>query len=414
MLKQCVSNFWRLGAAAVLASAAVAHAAGEPHVVTLSHVFDPERAQQLAGLVEQFNATEKAGQVRIVTEPAAAESAAIRIVQGDAEQALRTRGAFRPLYQVMADAGMALGSHKALASVDRGTLDARGRRIALPVGLYTPVLFINRRAFQEVGLDPDAPPRTWRSLQDALGKLFDAGYACPYTVSRPSWVMVDNVSARQNVALTRRAGRNEELSVNGMLQIRHIALMASWVRARYLHVYGAGAEPAERFTRGECAVIAAESANWPAFRQAAAFDVGVSELPFYDDYPGGVGGTLADGPTLWVAKDKKRADYQVAARFVRFLLKPDNQLAWQRGTGYLPLDEKGGVAVTGIAPDQPNLVVARKQLSVDTKASPADSDLPKQARVRDILEEELDAVWADRQPAKQALDNAVARASGIK
>ncbi|MBT0962522.1 extracellular solute-binding protein [Denitromonas iodatirespirans] len=380
--------------------------------MTLSHGFDPTRAQQLAALVERFNATDAKGQVRVVDDPAAADSAAIRIVQGEAERTLRQRGAFRPLYQVMADAGLSLARDRGLTAYDRDTLDSRGRRVALPVGLHTPVLFINRRAFEEAGLDPNAPPRTWRSLQEALGKLFDAGHACPYTVSRPSWVMVDNVSARQNVALTRRVGRAEQLTVNGMLQIRHIALMASWVRARYLHLYGAGGEPAARFARGECAVIAAESADWPALRQAAAFDVGVGELPFYDDFPGGVGATLADGPTLWVAKGKKRADYQVAARFVRFLLKPENQLAWQRGTGYLPLDEKGGVAEGGIAEDQPNLLVARKQLSVGSTLTAAASELPRQARVRSILEEELDGVWADRQPAKQALDNAVARTGG--
>ena len=31
--------------------------------------------------------------------------------------------------------------------------------------------------------------------------------------------------------------------------------------------------------------------------------------------------------------------------------------------------------------------------------------------VRGILEEELDAVWANRKPAKEALDNAVTRAN---
>ena len=409
MVMQSMSKCLRLGLAVTLALAGLAHAAGEPHVVSLSHVFDPDRAKQLEAMVERFNASDRGGRVNIVTDPAAEANAAIQIVQGDAEQALRKRGAYRPLYQVMAEAGMALGRDSALVPYDRDTTDSRGRRVALPVGMHTPVLFINRQAFTGAGLDPDAPPRTWRELQDALGKLFDAGQACPGTVSNPSWVMVDNVSARQNVAVTRQAGRKEELSVNGMLQIRHIALMASWVRARYLHLHGAGAEPLERFKRGECAVIAAESAHWPEFRQSAGFDVGVSELPFYDDFPGGVGATLADGPTLWVAKGKKRDDYKVVARFVHFLLMPENQLAWQRGTGYLPMDEKGSVAGGGVAIDQPNVVVARKQLSAAPKGSPVSTELPRQARVRTILDEELEGVWTDRQPAKQALDNAVTR-----
>ena len=187
MVMQSMSKCLRLGLAVTLALAGLAHAAGEPHVVSLSHVFDPDRAKQLEAMVERFNASDRGGRVNIVTDPAAEANAAIQIVQGDAEQALRKRGAYRPLYQVMAEAGMALGRDSALVPYDRDTTDSRGRRVALPVGMHTPVLFINRQAFTGAGLDPDAPPRTWRELQDALGKLFDAGQAarCPIPVG--SW-----------------------------------------------------------------------------------------------------------------------------------------------------------------------------------------------------------------------------------
>jgi sn-glycerol 3-phosphate transport system substrate-binding protein len=282
--------------------------------------------------------------------------------------------------------------------------------------MHTPVLYLNRQAFRQVGLDPDAPPRTWKSLQDALGKLYEAGYACPYTVAQPSWVMLDNVSARQNEAVTRLKGRAEELSVNGMLQIRHVAMMASWVRARYLHVFDSQHEAEQRFARGECAVIATSSADWPTLNQTAGFEIGVGELPFYDDQHSGVGGTLADGPSLWAAAGRSTNDYRAAASFVRFMLRPESQLAWQRGTGYLPLDAQGMVAAKAVADDQPNLRVAREQLRLEeSKPGPVKlGELPRRPEVRAILDEELAAVWADVKPAKQALDTAVVRASAVR
>ena len=400
--------------AAALALAAQAGAAKAPHQVTLLHDLDTPRAQQLADLVARFNAQDKRYQVAIGADEKDADGApTMMVVHGAREEALRDSGKFRALYRVMADSGIKLGRTRGAAAIAGHTLDSRGRRLALPIGLHTPVLFLNRRAFQEVGLDPDAPPRTWRSLQDALGKLFDAGYACPYTVSQPSWVMLDNASARNSVAVAERSGRAERLTVNGMLQIRHVALMASWIRTRYLNLASRGVNAENRFASGECAVIAAPSASWPTFHQSAAFDVGVSELPYYDDFPGGPGATLVNGASLWMAEGRKRNDYRGAASFVRFLLKPENQLAWQRGTGFLPLDADGRIAETSDAQDLPSSVVARSQLGVGQKGKStrvSESALPRRGAVRAILEEELDAVWADTKPAKQALDNAVVRA----
>ena len=405
------------GALAWMLLSAPALAEDKRHAVVMTHDFTPARAALLTELVSRFNAQDKRYRVELLRRgDASADKPTLMVLDGDDEQALRRSKQFSPMYQVMAASGYTLGRARGRAADIGMTVDDAGRRLALPVGMHTPVLFMNRQAFREVGLDPDTPPRTWKSLQDALGKLFEAGYACPYTVARPSWVMLDNVSARQNEGVTRRQGRSEQLSVNGMLQIRHVAMMASWVRARYLHVFDSNAEAEKRFAHGECAVIAASSADWPTFNQTAAFDIAVGELPYYDDERGGVGGTLADGPSLWAAARKSRNDYRAAASFVRFMLQPDSQLAWQRGTGFLPLDASGMVAGKAVADDQPNLKVARTQLRLDdTKSSGIGlAALPRRTEVRAILDEELAAVWADVKPAKQALDTAVVRASAVK
>jgi len=405
------------GMLALMALCPPAHAEDKRHAVVMTHAFDPVREARLTELVERFNAQDKRYRVDLVREDAPIDTApTLMVLNGGDEEAIRDSKRYKPMYQVMASTGYSLGRVNARVADIGMTVDDAGRRLALPVGMNTPLLFINRQAFRDVGLNPDAPPKTWRSLQDALGKLYDAGYACPYTVARPSWVMLDNVSARQNEMVTQRQGRSERLSVNGMLQIRHVALMASWVRARYLHVFDSQEEAEKRFARGECAVIATSSANWPTLKQAAGFEIGVGELPYYDDQGGGVGATLADGPSLWAAAGRSTNDYRAAASFISFLLKPENQLAWQRGTGFLPLDTKGMVAAKAVADDQPNLCIARAQLGLDGQQAPKVklAALSRRPEVRAILDEELAAVWADVKPAKQALDTAVARVSAVR
>jgi sn-glycerol 3-phosphate transport system substrate-binding protein len=207
-------------------------------------------------------------------------------------------------------------------------------------------------------------------------------------------------------------GKTMQPSFNGMFQVKHVAMMASWQRAHYLHVFGGKAEAEARFASGECAVIAAPSASWVDFRSSGKLDVGVARLPYYDDFPGAPQNTIADGAALWASAGKKPAEYKVMARFVSFWLQPANQVAWQRQTGYLPLNRAGLLASQSelLGEDLENVRVAVAQLSnkpatLDSSAQPSVG----REKVRRILDEELAGVWADRKAAKEALDNAVAR-----
>jgi sn-glycerol 3-phosphate transport system substrate-binding protein len=98
---------------------------------------------------------------------------------------------------------------------------------------------------------------------------------------------------------------------------------------------------------------------------------------------------------------------------VSFWLQPDNQVAWQRETGYLPLNRAGLLASRSelLGNDLENIQVAVDQLG-GKPATPQSSAQPvvEREKVRRILDEELAGVWADQKAAKEALDNAVTRA----
>ncbi len=407
-----------MACAAVGSPWAVAQAAAQQQI-ELFHRLPDTKAAALKDLVERFNAQSK--DVQVVLSAADWRTAAphLLILEGDDEDAfVAGKPRFKPLYALMKESGAALQTLRPPAMMTRTPVDAKGQLLALPVGLSTPVLFLNRDALRRAGMNPDTTRvSTWFELQETLGRLADTGHTCPYTVSEPGRVMVENLSAWHNEPVARQQGKATVPSFNGMFQVKHVAMMASWTRARYLHVFPQQAEAEQRFASGDCAVIAAPSASWADFRRAGKVDVAVSRLPYYEDFPGAPQNTVADGPALWAAAGKKPVEYKAVARFVSFWLQADNQVAWQRETGYLPLNRAGLLASRSelLGEDLENVRVAVDQLGNKpaTAQSSAQPVVERQS-VRRILDEELAGVWADEKAAKEALDNAVMRAQTAK
>ena len=403
-----------MACAAVGSPWAVAQAAAQQQI-ELFHRLPDAKAAALKDLVERFNAQSK--DVHVVLSAADWRTAAphMLILEGDDEDAfVAGKPRFKPLHALMKESGVALQTLRPPAMMTRTPVDAKGQLLALPVGLSTPVLFLNRDALRRAGMNPETTrTNTWFELQETLGRLADTGHTCPYTVSEPGRVMVENLSAWHNEPVSRLEGKVTVPSFNGMFQVKHVAMMASWTRARYLHVFPQQAEAEQRFASGECAVIAAPSASWADFRRAGKVDVAVSRLPYYEDFPGAPQNTVADGPALWAAAGKKPVEYKAVARFVSFWLQADNQVAWQRETGYLPLNRAGLLASRSelLGDDLENVRVAVDQLgNKPATAQSSSQPVVERQSVRRILDEELAGVWADEKAAKEALDNAVTRA----
>ena len=387
--------------------------------IELVHQLGIDKGEQLKHLVERFNAT--SGQKIVVSERdwQQGDLPHMMILAEDGEaQFLAGKPRYKPLYQLMKETGEPLQTFKERPGVmSPAPLDASGQIIGLPVGLATPIMYYNRDAFKKAGLDPSQPPKTWWDLQQALGKLYDAGTACPYTTSYPAWVHVENTSAWHNEPVAATSGKREgPLLINNMLMVKHLAMMTSWHKSRYLHIFGQRDEAEAKFAIGECAVLTAPSSSFPTLTRFAKFDIGVARLPYHDDIPGAPQNTLADGPTLWVAADKNRDDYKTIAKFVRFLLTPESQLEWQRNAGYLPLNRTALLASSSelLGSDLVNVRVAVEQLvSKPATGSSRATRFAHRGDVRQIVNEELSDMWANRKPAKAALDAAVARSRDL-
>jgi sn-glycerol 3-phosphate transport system substrate-binding protein len=393
------------------AAAAKAEQPAGPIQIELYQQLPPSRAKALQELVERFNAQSTASQVTLVeSDWQAAKPPHMVILNTTSEEAfLSGKPRYKPLFALMKEAGSALPAVKPAAMVTRKPFNANGQPLALPVGLNTPVLYYNRAVFKRAGINTETPPvATWADLQGVLSKL---GSRCPLTIAEPARVLIENVSAWDNVPIT----SGKQPSFNGLFHVKFVSLMASWNRAGLLKFYNDRTEAEQHFAKGECAVFIGPSDSWADFRNVNGLDVGIARLPYIDDAPGAPQNTHASSSaSLWVPAGKKPAEYKAVASFISFWLQPENQVIWQRDTGYLPLTRAGIFASESalLGDTLENIRVAIGQLTNKpvTSSSAIQPLIDRESTLR-IIDEELAAVWANRKSAKAALDSAVARLS---
>jgi sn-glycerol 3-phosphate transport system substrate-binding protein len=376
----------------------------------LAHNLGPEGESRLQAVVDRFN-KETGGNLKLSRLEKGEKPAGLNLIAPYEMSALLTNARnFVPLHEMMTKAKEPFKANELSPDLKAGVVDAKGRVVALPLLYSTPVLFYNKNAFRKAKLDPDQPPKTWFEMQGMLDKLQEVGgYACPYTTSWPVRVHIDNVSSLSGLPAVTDKGA---LAFNGLPQVKHVAMMTTWVKANYFKLYGRNDEASKHFMSGECAMISTNSREHVDFLSAKGVDLGVAPLPHHDDVYGGRQHTLADGPTLWVGAGRSAAEYKQAAKFVSFLLAPVNQVELVRVYGGLPLTAAArsaacSKALNGSDCRQDVVDVAFASLK-GRRASPS-RDVADIDAVRVIADEELEQVWANKEPAKAGLDQAVNR-----
>lgn len=400
-----------LGGLALSVSVLAAPATVEPVTLELAHQLDEIQAERLEPLVEGFNKQNKDVQVKMVRRVDGDAPKQINLVTRDEySRFLANKANFKPLHQVMREAKAPFDAGKLAPELRDSLVDPKGQLFALPVAFSTPVLYINKEAFRKAGLDPEKPPRTWDETQDAAGKLVAAGSQCPYTTSWPAWILIDNISAWNGADVNDAKGN---LAFNGLLQIKHVAMMATWYKSKYFTYYGRRDEADRRFANGECGMLTSSSALFATLSEASKLEVGVSALPYHDDVRGAPQNTLADGASLWVAGGLKPAETKGVAKFVNYVLGPEVQIGLTLAGGFLPMTSVARTAAGSklMKADLNGLQVAYDQLKGKTAAPTV--RVAQIEAVRRIVEEELESVWANRKPAKEALDHAVQRGNAV-
>jgi sn-glycerol 3-phosphate transport system substrate-binding protein len=331
-------------------------------------------------------------------------------------------GSARALWQLMQESGRPLEA-KYLPPVSAYVSDAEGRLLALPFTGATPVLYYNRDAFRKARLDPAKAPQTWDEMPDTLAALVESGQRCALTTAWQSWVLIENMSAWHNQRFATEGngmaavtgGSGARLAFNTRLMVRWISTLASWQKSGYFTYLGRKDEAEARFAAGECAMLTSSSAAYAELRKRARFDLGVAQLPYYDDFDDAPQNTLVGGSALWALADKPAAGFRGVASFFAYLARPEVQAEWHQRTGDVPLTSTAYELTRkqGFYRRHPAHEIAVRQLLAKPTEDSSGIRLGGLRHIRGIIDEELEAVWRGGKTPLDALNAAVQRGNAL-
>ncbi len=332
---------------------------------------------------------------------------------------MASKGAIVPAGKVMADAGLKFDPNAYIAAVAGYYTAPNGQMLSFPYNSSTTVFYYNKDAFKAAGMDPEKAPGTWPEVALAAAKLKASGHKCPLTIAWQGWTQLESFSAWHNVDFaTKRnglGGMDARLVFNSPLHVRHIENLANMAKQGLFIYKGRRNVPEPSYISGECAMVTTSTGFYGNVKQNAKFNWGMSTLPYYPDVAGAPQNTVIGGASLWTLAGKKPDEYKGVAQFFNFIAQPEVAAKTHQATGYLPVTNAAFQLTekAGFYKNNPGTDVGPTQMIRKVTDKSRGIRLGNHVQIRDIMDEELEQVWAGKKGAKEALDSAVKRGNEL-
>jgi len=423
-----------LAAAAAVLAAIAGPAFAEPTELQWWHAMTAINLERVNKLAADFNALQTEYKVTPVykgsyPETMTAAIAAFRagtpphivqVFEAGTATMMAAKGAVKPVYQLMADAGEPFDPQNYLPTVTGYYSTADGKMLSLPFNSSTAIVYWNKDTFTKAGLDSEKPPKTWPETFAIAKKLKAGGANCGVVPAWITWTQIEQFDAWHNLPLATKAngldGVDTELKFNTPIMTKHIAALAEAIKDKSFDYGGRTNEAEGRFISGDCAMIQTSSGFYGNVKTNAKFAFGMTELPYYPDIAGAPQNSIIGGASLWIMGGKKPEEYKGIAKFFSYLSRTDVQREMHEVTGYLPITKAAYEATkaAGFYEKNPGREIPLLQLA---GKSPTENSrglrLGNLVQIRDVIAEDLEGVFAGKSEPNAALDDAAARGNAI-
>lgn len=304
------------------------------------HYWDGANGQVLQGLIDQYQAENPGVTIEAVFVPGSElvtrlqtaiqgrQTPSLAIADLVTVPLLTGSGALVPLDDYIAASNLDLDDYFPGPMV-YGIRD--GRRYSLPVSASNLALFWNKDLFEQAGLDPDVPPRTWSELIAFGQTIRERTGAWGFELFTQGG---EGTSWQWQVFLWSAGG--EVLSADLGSPAFHSAAgeraLGMW--ADLVHEHGVSTiAPWGLFGRGEAAMVMDGSWMTQFFPMQVRFPLGSAIFPYADD---GVPASNLGGEQVFLfASDA--ATEAAAWDFVAWFSSTEVQVEWNRNTGFMPI-----------------------------------------------------------------------------
>ena len=324
-------------------------------------------------------------------------------------------GAVVPVAEVLEKGGYTFDKSRYLPGIVAYYSKPDGTMLSFPYNSSSPILYYNKDVFEKAGLDVDNPPKTWPEVWEAARKIKSSGAAeCGYTSTWLTWIQTENFSAWNNLSYATHenglADTNVELKFNAPQFVEHFQSIADLAKEGVFRYGGRTSEAKQLFLSGECGILT-ESSGGLGDIVKSGLNYGIGQLPYYEG-EGRPQNTIPGGASLWVFGGKSDEEYKGIAEFFNFLSQTEIQARLHQVSGYLPVTMEAYNATkdSGFYEKNPGRETPIQQMmGKEPTENSKGVRLVNLPQVRDIMNEEFEAMLAGQQDAKAALDKAVER-----
>lgn len=283
---------------------------------------------------------------------------------------------------------------------------------SMPFNSSNPILYYNKDAFKEAGLDPENPPKKYEEVADAAKQLTKDGQTGA-SFAIYGW-FIEQFFANQGAELLNNGNGRSEMAtasqVNHAAGVKTLEWWKDMLDQKTLLNLGRKTDDTKKaFAAGQIAMMIDSTASLRGIVSASEgkFEVGTAFLPKPSD--GGKGGVIIGGASLWLLNNKSEAEQQGAWAFMKYLAEPQTQAYWHVNTGYFPVTTKAyeesivkdnlkkypqfQTAVDQLHQTEPNLATQGAVMGVFPEA-------------RQITETAIEEVLNGKKSAQEALDQA--------
>ena len=214
-----------------------------------------------------------------------------------------------------------------------------GAIISIPFQRSTMVLFYNKDAFREVGLDPEQPPKNWEELVDYAQKLTNDkryGVAIALNSGSAQWAFTGFSLQNCTNGVGLMSADGKEIYFNTPENVEALQLWLD-LQNKY-HCMAPGivqwTDMPTQFLAGEVAMIYHTTGNLTNIKNNANFDFGVAFLP-----AGRQWGAPTGGGNFYITNGISEERQQAAWKYIKWMCSTERAAQWSIDTGYVATRE---------------------------------------------------------------------------
>ena len=288
-----------------------------------------------------------------------------------------------------------------------------GKTYGVPFQRSTPVLYWNKEAFAEAGLDPDTPPATWDEMvafgkkltkTDASGNVSQWGLRIP-TSGFPYWLF-QGLTTQNDVFVMNADGNETYFDDPRVVEaLQFLVDLSTTHKIMAPGIVEWGTTPKAFFER-ETAMMWTTTGNLTNVRDNAPFKFGVAMLPANKRR-----GAPTGGGNFYVFRDSTAAQKKASLEFIKWITAPEQAAKWTIATGYVAPrpDAWESPAMQAYTKDFPPALVARDQLEFAT----AELSTYQNQRITTIFNDGLEAAIVGKMTPEEAMKDAQKKADRI-